>query len=120
MPSDESKPVKKEDLEGDLADEKSLSSLLESRKKKLSSSGNNASAVAKLKAKKVEPKHEEDDVRGKKSGDIDKKSTLGSGSKVSRVKKEEKDIEDEDDRKPIRKNNASTTPKTDNKVCSIL
>ncbi|KAJ0086449.1 hypothetical protein Patl1_09544 [Pistacia atlantica] len=100
MPSEDAKAVKKEEDR----DEKSLSSILESRKKKPTN------ANAKPKVVKKENVKDEDD-------DFDKPiKRVAAGARESRVKKEHNDILD--DNKPISKNNSTTTTaaaKADNK-----
>lgn len=91
MPSDDAKAVKKED-------EKSLSCMLESRKKKPTNG----------KVKKLEPKDEDD------YDDFQK--PLKNAASRSKVKKENNAIDDDDDdHKPISLKN-STSTKADSKV----
>ncbi|XP_022758237.1 DNA ligase 1 [Durio zibethinus] len=106
MPSEDSKQVKKEEPEDDEADRKILSSMVENRKKKLSSNSNNADVSnSKSRPKEGKVKKEElvdDDDHGK---DEDfkipiKGSSSGSRAKATKLKREESDDEDE---KPISK-----------------
>ncbi|KAH9759086.1 nucleolin [Citrus sinensis] len=91
MPSDDAKAVKKED-------EKSLSCMLESRKKKPTNG----------KVKKLEPKDEDDDD--------DFQKPLKNAASRSKVKKENNAIDDDDDdHKPISLKNYSTSTKADSK-----
>ncbi|KAJ0024836.1 hypothetical protein Pint_09377 [Pistacia integerrima] len=105
MPSEDAKAVKKEEDR----DEKSLSSILESRKKKPT----NANAKPKV-VKKEEVKDEDDD--------FDKPiKRVAAGARESRVKKGHNDILD--DNKPISKNNSTATTaaaKADNKLPKLL
>lgn len=92
MPSDDAKAVKKED-------EKSLSCMLESRKKKPTNG----------RVKKLEPKDEDDDD--------DFQKPLKKAASRSKVKKETNAIDDDDDdHKPISLRNSSTSTKADSKV----
>lgn len=92
MPSDDAKAVKKED-------EKSLSCMLESRKKKPTNG----------KVKKEEPKDEDDDD--------DFQKPLKKAAPRSKVKKEHNVIyDDDDDHKPISFKNSSASTKADSKV----
>ena len=113
MPSEDSKPVKKEP-EHDEADRKSLSSMLENLKKKPSSNSNNV-AVSNSKShpkegkvKKEEPVDDDDRDKDEDFKIPIKGSSSGSRAKSTKLKKEESVDEDE---KPISKRSSAT--KTD-------
>jgi hypothetical protein len=102
MPSEDSKPVKKSELEDEEADEKlSLGSILEGRKKK-PSNANAGSAKPRLKEPKVKKDERLDDEDEKPI-----KVSLSSESR-SKVKKEEN--EDDDDEKPLAKRSSNIKP----------
>ncbi|XP_062165576.1 uncharacterized protein LOC133872077 isoform X2 [Alnus glutinosa] len=103
MPLEDSKPVKKSELEDEEeADEKqSLGSILEGRKKK-PSNANAGSAKTRLKEPKVKKEERLDDEDDKPI-----KASLSSGSR-SKVKKEEN--EDDDDEKPLAKRSSNIKP----------
>ncbi|XVF73913.1 hypothetical protein PTKIN_Ptkin13bG0019100 [Pterospermum kingtungense] len=106
MPSEDSKAVKKEEPIDDEADGKSLSSMLENRKKKPSRNSNNA-AISNSKSRPKEGKVKKEEPVD--DDDLDKvpikSSSSGSRAKPTKLKKEESDDEDE---KPISKRSSST------------
>ncbi|KAG8485607.1 hypothetical protein CXB51_018979 [Gossypium anomalum] len=104
MPSEDSKSVKKEELEEDNEDLKSLSSIAENRKKKPSSNSNNA-AVSNSKSSPKEAKVKKEEPAETDDEDEKPISKRSSATKATKPKKEESDDEDE---KPISKRSSAT------------
>lgn len=102
MPSEDSKAVKLKEEKAE-ADEKSLSSILQARKKNPTNAGTltTKSRPKDSKVKKEEPQVDDNDDDFDKSVVV--KSSSGSRPKTSKVKKEE---DDDDDHKPISKKNS--------------
>lgn len=116
MPSEDAKPVKKEEVAkkapaGEEEDEtKSLSAMLQARKKNPTNAGTltTKSGSKATKVKKEEPQDDDFDepIKGKGKG------SSGSSSKpAAKVKKEESGSDDDDDKPIFRKIPASKTDK---------